>query len=282
MKNFSNNVKKQLKFEFIFFFKMQEETKYYKVLNAELTHHGFKYQLGLNIDTKLFNQEECENGLYFCSKDQLATWINYGENLAVVRIPQDARVCHFTDKSKADRLYIERIIPIAYWEKWNDLEFCLQMVKQNGEALKFVRKQTPEICLAAVQQYGNALKYVLYQNKELCLQSVRNFSCALRYVMDQDTDICLTACKQDGEALEFVERQNFEICLEAVRNCGCALKYVKKQNRELCLEAVRQCGCALEFVENQDLELCLIAIKQDPDYIEFVNEEFQSECINKI
>jgi hypothetical protein len=33
-------------------------------------------------------------------------------------------------------------------------------VKQNGLALRFISEQTPEICVAAVKQNSEALKYV--------------------------------------------------------------------------------------------------------------------------
>ncbi|MFQ9152020.1 MAG: DUF4116 domain-containing protein [Blautia sp.] len=36
----------------------------------------------------------------------------------------------------------------------------LAAVNGYGNALQYVKKQTPEICLAAVNGYGNALQYV--------------------------------------------------------------------------------------------------------------------------
>ena len=39
-------------------------------------------------------------------------------------------------------------------------EDCLEVVKQDGYALAFVKEQTEEICLEAVRQNGYALRYV--------------------------------------------------------------------------------------------------------------------------
>ena len=39
-------------------------------------------------------------------------------------------------------------------------DITLENIKQDGDALKYVKNQTPELCLAAVQQDGDALKYV--------------------------------------------------------------------------------------------------------------------------
>jgi len=36
-------------------------------------------------------------------------------------------------------------------------------VKQNGLALRFVRKQTPDVCIAAVAQNSEARHYVIEQ-----------------------------------------------------------------------------------------------------------------------
>ena len=40
---------------------------------------------------------------------------------------------------------------------------CLEAVKQNGFALKYVKEQTQEICLQAVKQNGLALRFVINQ-----------------------------------------------------------------------------------------------------------------------
>jgi hypothetical protein len=39
-------------------------------------------------------------------------------------------------------------------------EFYLNLVKKNGEYLKYINNQTPQICFAAINQNINALKYV--------------------------------------------------------------------------------------------------------------------------
>lgn len=43
-------------------------------------------------------------------------------------------------------------------KKITDAKKVLAAVKQNGNALYYVKKQTPAICLAAVKQNGNALR----------------------------------------------------------------------------------------------------------------------------
>ena len=38
---------------------------------------------------------------------------------------------------------------------WNDPQYCLEAVKEDGLALGFVENQTSEICLEAVSWLGN-------------------------------------------------------------------------------------------------------------------------------
>ena len=51
--------------------------------------------------------------------------------------------------------------------KEQTLEICLEAVRQNGKALRFVREQTLEICLEAVSQNGYALEYVKEETPEI-------------------------------------------------------------------------------------------------------------------
>jgi hypothetical protein len=53
-------------------------------------------------------------------------------------------------------------------------KICLEEVRRNGLALRFVEKQTPEICLAAVKQNGFALNYVKERTPEIVIEAYRN------------------------------------------------------------------------------------------------------------
>ncbi len=70
-------------------------------------------------------------------------------------------------------------------EDWNDFEYCLEAVKQNGHALEYVINQTPVICLAAVKRDGLALRWVKEQTFEICLEAVKQNGHALEYVINQ-------------------------------------------------------------------------------------------------
>lgn len=208
---------------------------YYKAMNSNLKQFNFQYQLGLNIDTNPFNNKECENGLHFCTSNQLFQWIKLDplkkrcSSIAFISIPDDAKVIHFKDKSKADRIYIEKIIDLNDWEMWENEEFCLNAVKRNGCFLGFVKNQTEVVCLEAVKQTGYALLFVKNQTETVALEAV----------------------KQNGIVLQDVKNQTGEICLEAVKQNGYALRYVRNQTKSVCFEAVKQTVLALIYVENR-------------------------------
>ena len=66
----------------------------------------------------------------------------------------------------------------------DNINECLEAVKQNELALQYVKEQTPEICLEAVKEDGFALQYVKEQTPEICLAAVKKDKYALQYVKD--------------------------------------------------------------------------------------------------
>ena len=232
---------------------------FYKVVRKDLTHNTVIYKLGLNTDPLKFNPNgSCKSGgLYFTDIAHLGRFYKYGELVAIITIPEDARVYRdpAEDKWKADRFIIERFESIDSY--WSDRTFCLEAVKRYGYALEHVKNHTQEICLEAVKQNGCALRHVEEQSHEICLEAVKQDGYALIYVENQTQEICLETVKRDGYALEYVENQTQEICLEAVKQRGYALRYVENQTQEICLEAVKQNADALRYVEKRFRELCL-------------------------
>jgi len=80
-----------------------------------------------------------------------------------------------------------------YKKQWDELtnkcnlsgEEALEAVKENGNALRYVKEQTEAICLEAVKQDGDALQYVKEQTEAICLEAVKKNGYALRYVKEQ-------------------------------------------------------------------------------------------------
>ena len=88
-------------------------------------------------------------------------------------------------------------------------------IKELVEAkMKYYRYFTEKESLEAVKQNGNALQYVKEQTPEICMQAVKNDGYALRYVKEQTENICLEAVKQNGYALRYVKEEKLIVVKE--------------------------------------------------------------------
>ena len=109
-------------------FKKTYGKTFYKVLRPDLIHHGFRYRPGLNIDTVPFDpSESCKpGGLYFADIKNLLKFLNYGNQIAEIEIPDDSLVYIENNKFKTDKFIIGNIIT-------NETEI-LQLLKQSRDA----------------------------------------------------------------------------------------------------------------------------------------------------
>lgn len=229
------------------FNKIYKGIKLYKFLNNDLIHFGFRYEIGLNIDSLPFNPNgECsEGGLYFCEESKCYHfWQTFGKKIATIEIPDDARIYVEKNKFKTNKLVIT---DITNFFKVPD-DFWIMIIKDDGFALQYVKEQTDEICKLAVQQHGGVLVYVKEQTEGICKLAVQRHGYALIYVKKQTDEICKLAVHQNGEVLQYVKEQTNEICILAVKQNGRALCYVKNQTEELCTLAVRQNIKAYRYV----------------------------------
>ena len=102
---------------------VDKNKKYYKVIN-EKGHYGVKYKLGLNIDPLPFNpnkDDECvEGGIYFSDSDDVFHYFHYGDYVAEIEIPADAKVCvnDNWDKARADKIIINKIMSKKEFISW--------------------------------------------------------------------------------------------------------------------------------------------------------------------
>lgn len=133
--------------------------KFYKFLWDNLCHHGIFYKLGLNEDIRPFNPKgECSSGgLYFCEENECDMfWNKFGSKVALVEIPNDARVYVEKHKFKADKIVL---ISITDFKDVPD-EFWINIIPKDGMALRHVNVQTEDLCAMAIKQNIRAYSYV--------------------------------------------------------------------------------------------------------------------------
>ena len=116
-----------------------------KALRPDLTHHGYTFRLGRNDDPTPWSPEECKaGGLYACELRHLLLWASLYpdiDRVALVRIPEDARVQRFETKLKASALELVELLPLgvaldaalaAGADVHADFDFALRMASAKG------------------------------------------------------------------------------------------------------------------------------------------------------
>ena len=102
---------------------VNKNKKYYKVVD-EKGHYGVKYRLGLNIDPLPFNDDkdnDCvKGGIYFSDLGNIFRYSRYGDYVAEISIPADAKVCcnNNWDKARADKIIINKIMSKKEFISW--------------------------------------------------------------------------------------------------------------------------------------------------------------------
>src|SRR3990167_3573208 len=110
-------------------FKDKYGSEFYKFLSVDNIHHGFKYQIGLNIDNVEFDPTgECKRGgLYFTNIINIFKLYEYGNKISRIEILDDSQVYIETDKFKTDKFIIKSIVQTD-----NEILQILKYAHENG------------------------------------------------------------------------------------------------------------------------------------------------------
>jgi hypothetical protein len=145
----------------------------YKVLRNDMRHYDYTYKLGLNV-IKPFNiQEHCSaGGFYVTDKDNLELYLNYGENIATISLPDTALIYLENNKIKVNELIIENMVTISEYYTNLDKKCQYDAIKQNGLLIQYIINPCKEVQLLAVNQNGCAVKYIINPCKEVQLAAL--------------------------------------------------------------------------------------------------------------
>jgi len=147
---------------------------FYKILNDSLSHIGFTYKFGENIDTMSFDFNDGRGGLHFTTLENLWIFRSFGNLVAKINIDDDDFVMCYEDDTefKVHKLTIIEIIPFMDFIN-SDIVISLSCVKFDGLMLKYIQKQTPEICLESILQNDRALYFIEEQIYIDCIEYVK-------------------------------------------------------------------------------------------------------------
>lgn len=127
---------------------------YYKITNKNECHRGFQYVDGLNILVKKFEHEgSCvPGGLYFSTAEYVLNFINYGENLREVIIPNNSQMVidPDNDKMRSDKLYLGKKYDLSNVE-------TIKMLVNKGADLSGLKKT---MVWSIVRNYVDIIEYL--------------------------------------------------------------------------------------------------------------------------
>ena len=108
-------------------------------------------------------------------------------------------------------------------------QFLNKFKREESEIIEYKGDEA----LKAVKEDGDALRYVKEQTEEICLEAVKENGYALKYVKEQTEEICLKAVEEDGDALQYVDKSVFKGCLELTiqdieLKFGCRVKIINR------------------------------------------------------
>ena len=98
--------------------------EYFKIIGNNFG--NYPYRVGLNTlkhNSEVFDTTvDCTpSGLYYCEAKYIFEYLNYGDKLCRVTIPENAQVVKVSKKFKADRIIIEEMLPLSDVNTWEYL-----------------------------------------------------------------------------------------------------------------------------------------------------------------
>lgn len=189
------------------FNKLLNGKKLYKLVHDDHKHHNFKYKLGLNIDTLKFDPSgECSGGgLYFTTLEYLFDYYLFHYFVYEIEIPNDSKVYIEEKKFKSNKIILKNKKNISDFFDGLDEKTIIQIIKNNGLLLKYIKNQTNKICLEAVKNNCYAFEYVKNQTEEISLEAIKQNCFLLKYVKNQTKKICLEAIKQNDIVIHYIK-----------------------------------------------------------------------------
>jgi len=205
---------------------------YYKIIGYN--QGNYPYKLGLN--TLADNGETFDKalicgsgGLYFCNIENIFEYLDYGNKVCTLTIPDDAQVIGVYDKYKADQIYINEIMELNYdtikflAERGADVtigdNYAIRYSAQKGhlEIVKYLIKHGADvtafnnyaICCAAPNGHLEIVKYLIEHGADVAARhnhairgaSENGYLELVKYLFEHGADI--------------TAMDNYAICLAA-------------------------------------------------------------------
>jgi len=124
-------------------------------------------------------------------------------------------------------------------------EQILNVLRKNGNDLKYIEKQTENMSYVAIMQNIESLQHVKKQTNFICSKAIERDALALRHIREKTDELCLKAIKRNGFAISFLADPTDEMCLEAIKQNWEVIFVIENPTDNLLLEATNQIGWKL-------------------------------------
>lgn len=284
----------------------ERTVRFCKIIPSSMSSRGFSYKEGLNEDFREFNSDCCmSGGLHYCYEEDIAVWSWIGTLLAIVKIPVDAKFVESEDKLKANKLIIERIMPINQYvqERYPiiDGKYHPQIIAWLNDEPKFIEHiniQTENLCWYALKNNCYSIHYIKKRTEQMYDFAIEHDAHLIRLAL-ADTTLSEHA-KQKFQRMAIVDfaygmrnLKNINV-LKLLRN-GLQkdmLEHLFKRDRDTIkhltkdanhyLTAVTYNGLALKYIKQQSTEICTTAMKQNPACYKYVQSCFLVGDVKKM
>ena len=98
---------------------------YFKILREDLTHYGYTYHEGLNVDPNPFDSTpDCGGGLFFADEKEILGFCDYGTKIAEITVPDEEVIVPVRSKYKTHRIILGPVRKLWTKETFEWLTSC--------------------------------------------------------------------------------------------------------------------------------------------------------------
>lgn len=165
--------------------------KYYKILDEDMVMRGFKYKVGLNVDTRELkeNIDSCSAGLHFSDKYNILGFLEYGELICEVKIPEGEKVIDYMsgNKSKAHSIILGEPRDLRKVETWEWIfEEGININARNNCALEWASEKGYLDIVKCLVEYGSDVNG---DGCPLILSSNNGHIDVVKYLIEHGADV---------------------------------------------------------------------------------------------
>jgi hypothetical protein len=129
----------------------------------------------------------------------------------------------------------------------------INVIKNRGRHIQYIRNPSEEVLLAAVKQDGEAIKFIDNPSEEVQIEAVKNYPITIEYIDNPSEKVQLAMVSDNGYAITYIKGTPSEkVQLAAVQSSPGAISTILQKN----------------IVPSEEVQLA--AVNKDPEVIKYL------------